>query len=235
MRIHQKSYTGHRVGFRRVEIKDSQLLLNGRSIYLKGVNYHEHHPERGHANTMEMMLKDIKLMKENNINAVRMSHYPNDPRWYSLADEHGLYLVDEANIETHGMGVELQPPDFDKEKHPAYREDWYDAHFDRVERLVERDKNHPSVIIWSMGNECGNGETFYKIYDWLKERDPSRPVQFEQAGENRNTDIICPMYPEFKTMKLMPKAKRKGHLLCVNIPMLWVIPTATSKRYGCCA
>ena len=210
MEIGQESYfLSLKVGFRTVEIKNSQLMVNGQPIYLKGVNYHEHHPTRGHASTVEIMQQDIRLMKSHNINAVRMSHYPNDPRWYDLADQAGLYLVDEANIETHGMGVELQPPAFDKSKHPAYLPNWYGAHFDRVERLVERDKNHPSVIIWSMGNECGNGETFYKIYDWLKKRDPSRPVQFEQAGENRNTDIVCPMYPEFAAIQKYANAKQE--------------------------
>ena len=140
------------------------------------------------------MLKDIQLMKQFNINAVRCSHYPNDPLWYKLCDEYGIYLVDEANIETHGMGATLQGG-FDTTVHPSYLPQWAPAFFDRHKRMVERDKNHPSVIIWSLGNECGNGKVFHDDYLWIKNRDKSRPVQFEQAGEDWNTDIVCPMYP----------------------------------------
>ncbi|WP_281613791.1 glycoside hydrolase family 2 TIM barrel-domain containing protein [Flammeovirga sp. SubArs3] len=209
------SSTSSKVGFRTVEIKNAQLHVNGMPVLVKGVNLHEHHPTRGHANTEEMMLKDIETMKRNNINAVRLSHYPNDTRWYELADEYGLYLVDEANIESHGLGAEHQGT-FDTLRHTAYNPDWYDAHFDRVKSMVERDKNHPSVIIWSMGNECGNGETFFKIYDWLKERDKTRPVQFEQAGELRNTDIVCPMYPWVADMKKYAEAtdKTRPFIMC---------------------
>ncbi len=192
--------TSCKVGFRTVEIKDAQLMVNGKAVLVRGVNLHEHNAFNGHVIDKETMLKDIKLMKQHNINAVRMSHYPQNPLWYQLCDEYGLFLVDEANIEAHAMGAEWQGW-FDKNKHTAYRPEWAPAHKDRVERLFQRDKNHPSVIIWSMGNECGNGPVFYDIYDWLKKEDPTRMVQFEQAGENRNTDIVCPMYPGIETMK----------------------------------
>ena len=192
--------TSEQVGFRTVEIKNAQLMVNGQPILVKGVNLHIHDDVLGHVPSRETMMKDIRLMKQNNINAVRTSHYPQNPLWYKLCDQYGLYLVDEANIETHHMGAELQGW-FDKSVHPAYLEEWAPAHMDRIKRLVERDKNHPSVILWSMGNECGNGPVFYEAYDWIKSYDPSRPVQFEQAGENKNTDIVAPMYPSIDYMK----------------------------------
>ncbi|MDR2475467.1 MAG: DUF4981 domain-containing protein [Bacteroidales bacterium] len=185
--------TSCKVGFRKVEIKNAQLMINGKPILVRGVNLHEHNPYTGHVQTEEMMRKDIALMKQNNINAVRTSHYPQSPLWYKLCDEYGLYVVDEANIESHGMG-------YGKENMANFPE-WRSAHFDRNIRLVERDKNHPCVIAWSMGNECSNGAVFPDIYNWIKQRDPSRPVQFEQAGEKPNTDIVCPMYPSIRYMK----------------------------------
>lgn len=175
-----------KVGFRRVEIKDGRLLLNGRPVRLKGVNRHEHDPFTGHVVSEESMRRDIELMKQNNINAVRTSHYPNDPRWYEFCDEYGLYVVDEANIESHGMGY--------GERSLAKKPEWGPAHLDRTRRMVERDKNHPSVIIWSLGNEAGNGVNFELTYKWIKQRDPSRPVQYERAVLEANTDIYCPMY-----------------------------------------
>ncbi|GAA5510205.1 glycoside hydrolase family 2 TIM barrel-domain containing protein [Novipirellula caenicola] len=179
--------TTSRVGFRKVEIKQGLLHINGKYVYLKGVNRHEHDPDTGHTVSTASMIEDIKLMKQFNINAVRTSHYPNDPQWYDLCDQYGLYLVDEANIESHGMGYGQES----LAKDPA----WGKAHLDRTERMVERDKNHPSVIIWSLGNEAGNGVNFMDDYDWIKKRDPSRPVQYERAGyDDRNTDIRCPMY-----------------------------------------
>ena len=180
------------VGFRTSEIKDGQLLVNGKPVLLKGVNRHEHDPVLGHVVTEEMMLKDIALMKQNNINAVRASHYPNDPRWYQLCDQYGLYVIDEANIEAHGMGYGRESL--------AHRADYKAAHLDRTIRMVERDKNHPSIIIWSLGNESGNGENFYATYDWIKGHDKTRPVQYEQAGQGRNTDIVCPMYAKVEQM-----------------------------------
>ncbi|MBX3433514.1 MAG: DUF4981 domain-containing protein [Pirellulales bacterium] len=175
------------VGFRKVEIKSGQLCVNGRPLRVTGVNRHEHDPVTGHTISVESMIEDVKLMKLSNINTVRCSHYPNDPRWYELCDEYGLYVIDEANIESHGMGYGRES----LAKDPS----WGKAHMARMVAVVERDKNHPSVIVWSLGNEAGNGVNFYETYKWTKERDPSRPVQYEQAGfHDWNTDIRCPMY-----------------------------------------
>lgn len=206
--------TAIKTGFRKVEIKNSQLCVNGMPIYVKGVNRHEHDPEHGHVPSRELMIRDIQLMKQFNINAVRTSHYPNDPLWYKLCDQYGLYLVDEANIETHGMGA-TQQGWFNQQVHPAYLPLWAPAHLDRIHRLVERDKNHASVIIWSMGNECGNGQVFFDAYKWIKSRDNTRPVQFEQAGEAGNTDIVCPMYPRIRHMKEYAAAeKSRPYIMC---------------------
>jgi beta-galactosidase len=157
-----------KVGFRRVDIAAGRLLINGQAVLFKGVNRHEHHPERGHYVTREDMIRDIKLMKQNNINAVRTSHYPNAPEWYRLCDEHGIYLINEGNIETHGFGNHNNNL---LSNHP----DWKEAHIDRVKRMVHRDRNHPSVVIWSLGNESGDGPNVKAVYDWVKETDPSRP------------------------------------------------------------
>ena len=177
-----------RIGFRKVEISHANLLVNGKAVYIKGVNRHEHDPYTGQCITEESMVRDIKLMKENNINAVRTSHYPNDPRWYELCDEYGLYVIDEANIESHGMG-------YDPDKCLANRSEWQEAFLDRTERMFERDKNHPCIIAWSLGNESGSGVNFAATYDWIHRRDRSgRPVHSEDAGTDRYTDIFCPMY-----------------------------------------
>lgn len=189
-----------KIGFRKVELKNGQLLVNGRRIYVHGVNIHEHNPITGHYQDVETMIKDIQVMKQNNINAVRCSHYPNNINWVKLCDRYGIYLVDEANIESHGMGSG-DPRWYDKSKHVGYLPEWENAHMDRTVSLVERDKNHASVILWSLGNECSNGPIFYKTYKWIKERDKSRLVQFEQSGEKENTDIVCPMYPSIRYMK----------------------------------
>lgn len=178
---------GCKVGFREVEIINGQLCVNGKPIYLKGVNRHEHDETTGHVISEEGMLKDIELMKQFNVNAVRTCHYPDHPRWYELCDEYGIYLVDEANIESHGMG-------YNPERTLGNKPEWLEAHMDRTIRMVERDKNHPSIIVWSLGNEAGNGSNFYATYDWIKQRDKTRPVQYERAGLERNTDIFCPMY-----------------------------------------
>ena len=175
-----------RVGFRSVEIKDGQLCINGRPILVKGVNRHEMDPNTGYVVSRERMLQDIRIMKKMNINAVRTCHYPDDPYWYELCDRYGLYMVAEANIESHGMGY--------GEKTLARRDDYLKAHLQRDQRNVERNFNHPSVIIWSMGNEAGFGPNFEACYRWTKKEDPSRPVMYERAGLNEFTDIYCPMY-----------------------------------------
>ena len=190
---------GTQVGFRKVEQKNGQLLVNGKAILVKGVNLHEHHDRTGHYVDEQTMLNDIKTMKRFNINAVRTSHYPQPDAFYKLCNKYGLYVVDEANIESHGMGATNQSR-FDETKHVAYLPEWEAAHIDRIKNMVERDKNIPSIIIWSLGNECGNGKVFYDGYDWIKQRDTTRLVQFEQAGTNRNTDIVCPMYPGIKSL-----------------------------------
>ena len=181
------------VGFRKVELKEGQLLVNGVRIMVHGVNIHEHNPITGHYQDTETMMKDIRMMKQLNINSVRCSHYPNNLKWVKLCNQYGLFLVDEANIESHGMGFGPE--------NMAYHAEWDNAHLDRTYSLVERDKNFPSVIIWSLGNEASNGDVFKKTYKWIKERDNTRLVQFEQAGELENTDIVCPMYPGIKYMK----------------------------------
>jgi len=182
-----------RIGFRRVEIVDGRLHVNGAAVLLKGTNRHEHDPVTAHVISEESMRRDIALMKQFNINAVRTCHYPNDPRWYELCDEFGIYLIDEANIESHGMGY--------GERSLAKNPDWAGAHLDRTVRMVERDKNHPSVIIWSLGNEAGDGVNFEATSAWIHQRDPSRPVHYERAGERPHTDIVCPMYARIETLE----------------------------------
>jgi len=176
-----------RIGFRRVEIAGGQLLVNGVPVTLRGVNRHEHDPETGQTVSEAGMLRDIELMKQHNINAVRASHYPNVPRWYELTDEHGLYVVDEANIESHGI-------DCDPDLTLAEKPEWLAAHLDRTVRMVERDKNHPSIISWSLGNEACDGQNFVATSAWIRERDPSRPVMYEPAGRADHVDLVTPMY-----------------------------------------
>lgn len=180
-------FISSKVGFRRIEILNNQLQLNGEYLTIKGVNRHEHDPLTGHVIDEQSMLEDIRLLKSAHISAVRNSHYPNHRRWYELCDQHGILLVDEANIESHGMGYD----DESLAKDPV----WQAAHLDRIKRMYHRSKNHPSVIIWSLGNEAGNGVNFKAGYNWLKGTDSSRLIQYEQAGHNGNTDIYCPMYP----------------------------------------
>ncbi|MBK0368294.1 glycoside hydrolase family 2 TIM barrel-domain containing protein [Flavobacterium agrisoli] len=191
------------VGFRKIEIKKGQLLVNGKAIYIKGVNRQETDPKMGQTLSRERMEQDLKLLKQYNFNAVRMSHYPNDDYFYELCDKYGIYVVDEANLESHGMGYVITQT---LGNNPS----WELAHHQRIERMVERDKNHASVIIWSMGNEAGNGYNFYREYLWLKKRDASRPVQYERAstagweGKSMkfewNSDIIDPQYSSPKGM-----------------------------------
>ena len=177
------------IGFRKVEIRNSQLFINGERVLLKGVNRHEHDPDTGHTISRESMIRDIKLMKQHNINAVRTSHYPNAPEWYALCDKYGLYVIDEANIETHFYGLN------DKNRLTNDPE-WAPLYLDRFKRMLERDKNHPSVIIWSLGNELGDGPNASAVYNWSKKRDTSRPYHYE--GNSRygatHTDISSWMY-----------------------------------------
>jgi beta-galactosidase len=170
-----------------VEIRDGDLLVNGRRILIKGVNRHEFDADRGQAITVEGMERDIQRMKQFNVNADRCCHYPNQPAWYDLCDRYGIYLIDEADIESHGMGYGNATL--------ARREDFADAHLNRTVRMVERDKNHPAVIIWSLGNEAGSGPNFEADAKWIHERDPSRPVHYEGAGNRPYVDLISPMYP----------------------------------------
>jgi len=192
-----------KVGFRRVEIRGGQLLVNGAPILVRGVNRHEHDPDTGHVISRESMIRDIRLMKQHNINAVRTSHYPNVPEWYDLCDEYGLYVIDEANIESHGA------------QHLARDPDWREAHLDRTIRMVERDKNHPCIIIWSLGNEAGDGPNFEATSAWIHQRDPSRPVHYEQAHTRPHTDIICPMYtPVPRILELARNNPDRPVILC---------------------
>lgn len=178
-----------KVGFRKVEIKNAQLLVNGKAILIKGVNRHEIDPNTGYVVSRERMIQDIRIMKELNVNAVRTAHYPYDNIWYDLCDEYGLYLVAEANLESHGMGYGKSTL--------AKNSDFALAHMQRNQRNVQRNWNHPSVIIWSLGNEAGMGTNFDACYDWVKKEDPSRPIQYERAGKGRATDIFCPMYLDY--------------------------------------
>ena len=181
------------VGFRTVEIRSGILLVNGRRILLKGVNRHEHDPLTAHVISEASMLQDIRLMKQFNINAVRTCHYPNDPRWYELCDRYGLYVIDEANIESHGMGYGARSL--------AKNADWGPAHLNRTVRMVERDKNHPSVIIWSLGNEAGDGINFEATAAWIHGRDKTRPVHYEGAGRRMYTDIYSTMYSDIAELE----------------------------------
>ena len=175
-----------KVGFRNVEIKNAQLLVNGQPVLVKGADRHEMDPDGGYVVSIERMIQDIKIMKQLNINAVRTSHYPCDPRWYDLCDEYGIYITAEANLESHGMGYE--------EKSLAKFPEYIVPHIERNEGNVKPLINHPSVIVWSLGNECGYGVNFEKAYDWVKACDPTRPAQYERGGYDSKTDIYCPMY-----------------------------------------
>lgn len=175
-----------KVGFRNVEIKNAQLLVNGQPVLVKGADRHEIDPDGGYVVSLERMIQDIKIMKQLNINAVRTSHYPCDPRWYDLCDEYGIYITAEANLESHGMGYE--------EKSLAKFPEYIVPHIERNEGNVKPLINHPSVIVWSLGNECGYGVNFEKAYDWVKACDKTRPAQYERGGYDSKTDIYCPMY-----------------------------------------
>ena len=190
---------GCKIGFRNIEIVGNQLLVNGQPILFKGVNRHEHDERFGHVVSKESMILDATIMKRNNINAVRTSHYPSDPYWYKVCDQMGLYVIDEANIETHGFG-------YKPENTPANKPEFEKAHLDRIQRLVERDKNHPSVIMWSMGNEAGDGPAFVKGYNWIRERDSTRIVHYERAERlgdinEKHTDVIPWMYASLENIE----------------------------------
>ncbi len=186
---HNNQIIRKKVGFKRVEIINSQVLINGQPIYFKGVNRHETDPFTGHVVSKVSMLKDITLMKQNNINAVRSSHYPNDPYWLDLCDQFGLYVIDEANIESHPLAI-------DKKTQIGNEMSWLPAHMARTQRMYYRDRNHPCIYSWSLGNEAGEGEIFRSTYNWLKTKDSNRIVQYEPAGKEDYTDLYCPMYPK---------------------------------------
>jgi beta-galactosidase/beta-glucuronidase len=177
------------VGFRQIEVRGGRLLLNGVPLVLKGVNRHDFDPDLGHAVSLASMLRDVTLMKQHNINTVRTAHYPPDPRWPDLCDRYGLYVVDEADLETHGFAYTGNL------SHLAQDPDWKDAFLDRAARMVERDKNHPSVILWSLGNESGYGPNHDAMAAWIRQADPTRPIHYEQAGEAAVVDVVSVMYP----------------------------------------
>ena len=182
---HITHLTGCKVGFRTSEIKDGRFCINGVPVLIKGANRHEH-SQLGRTVSKELMEEDICLMKQHNLNTVRNSHYPTHPYWYQLCDRYGLYVIDEANIESHGMGY--GPASLAKDS------TWLAAHMDRTQRMYERAKNHPGIVIWSLGNEAGNGINFERTYDWMKSIETTRPIQYERAEQNYNTDIYCRMY-----------------------------------------
>ncbi len=193
-----------KIGFRKIEIKNNQFLVNGQPVLIKGANLHDHDEITGHVINEEITLKDMEVMKRSNLNSIRCSHYPKNPFFYRMADKYGFYVVDEANIEIHGMGATNQGLDNNEEAkkiHPAYRPEWKAMHLDRTKRMYERDKNFTSIVTWSLGNEAGNGENFVATYEWLKSQDSTRPVQYEGATMYENTDIQAPMYDRIETME----------------------------------
>lgn len=205
-----------KVGFRKIEIKNSQFLVNGVPVYIKGVNTHDHDPATGHVVSEELTLLDLRRMKEFNINAIRCSHYPKNEFFYRLCDEYGFYVIDEANIESHGMGATNQGLDYDLKRqavHPAYQPQWKAMHLDRTIRMYERDKNHPCIVTWSLGNEAGNGPNFFATYEWLKSKDSTRPVQYEGATHYENTDLQVPMYDRNQDLILYAKNNPKRPLI----------------------
>lgn len=181
--------TAIKTGFRKIEMKNGQVWINGTPIIIRGTNLHEHHGAKGHTLDQETRIKDMEIMKQFNLNAIRTSHYPQSPEFYKLADKYGFYVIDEANIEVHGLD------NFDRSRHPSFLSDWLGQHMDRTQRMVERDKNHPSIIGWSTGNESDFGPNYKETYTWMKQRDRTRTVQCERAPEEEPySDIIAWMY-----------------------------------------
>ena len=202
--------TSTRVGFREVEVRGGRLLLNGRPIRFHGVDRHEHDPDAGQAVPYERMVQDVELMKRNNINAVRTSHYPNDPRWYDLCDRYGIYVLDEANLETHGVTGRL-----------TNDPQWLPAFVERASRMVERDKNHPSVVIWSLGNESGMGPNHAAMAGWIRQSDPTRPIHYEGAAAKPRdpawVDVVSRMYTRIPELVEMAKdPARTGRWCCAS-------------------
>ncbi len=194
-----------KIGFRNIAIKGGQLLVNGQPILIKGADRHELDPDGGYIVSVDRMIQDIKIMKYLNINAVRTCHYPDDPRWYDLCDEYGIYLTAESNLESHGMGY--------KEKTIAKRADYEKAHIERQQGNMMTYKNHPSIIVWSLGNEAGYGPNFEKAYDWVKAYDKTRPCQYERAEHNGKTDIFCPMYMGYEDCEKYSKGDNPRPLI----------------------
>jgi beta-galactosidase len=210
--------TSIKVGFRNIAIKNNQFLVNGKPVLIKGVNMHDHSETEGHVISEELTIRDLELMKQNNINAIRCCHFPKNAHFYRLCDKYGFYVVDEANIETHGMGATNQGLEGNKAKltvHPAYLPQWKATHLDRTIKMFERDKNHPCIVTWSLGNEAGNGENFITTYKWLKEHDTTRPTQYEGASGQSNTDIQAPMYwPIEKMIEYVEKKQTRPLIQC---------------------
>jgi beta-galactosidase/beta-glucuronidase len=197
------------VGIRDIAIRDGQLFVNGNSVILKGVNRNEFHPELGFTTPYESMVEDIRLMKQHNMNAVRLSHYPNDTRWLDLCDRYGLYVIDEADLETHGCHF------IDNESYLAEHPDWKHAFLDRAIRMVERDKNHPSIIIWSLGNESGYGPNHDAMAEWVRQADPTRPIHYERAKDAPVVDVVSSMYPSLEALiEEGEKTDPRPYLMC---------------------
>lgn len=207
---HVVETVAQRVGFRKIEVKAGQFLVNGKAILLKGVNRHDHHPDTGRTVTLSTMIQDVIMMKQHNINAVRTAHYPNDPRFYDVCDEYGLYVMEETDLETHGFeplgNISRLSDD------PA----WQDAYVDRIRRMVERDKNHPSIIFWSLGNESGFGCNFRAMSEWCKQADPTRLIHYEEDREAEVCDVVSTMYSSVEKMEGFGQLvdHPKPHILC---------------------
>ena len=210
-----------------MEIRGGRFLVNGKPVLLRGVNRHESDPDAGHAVSCESMVRDIELMKRHNINAVRTSHYINDPRWYDLCDRYGLYVVDEADLETHGFG-------YNRDDIPPRAPEWKAAFVDRAERMVERDKNHPCVVIWSLGNECGFGPNHHAMAERIRRTDPTRPIHYEseeysagyaraEGGGHRERDVSAAW-----SSSLNKAARRtRAPTSCASTPTRWATGRAT--------